>query len=304
MAVGLDARNHRKAREVRPARDDRSLGVLFARWRTAAWLGWSIESNWADPFTFIVYSVLRPLAAALTLGWMYRAVAGVALRPQAFASLFLGSAFHEYVTRMAVGMGWLIVEEREEYETMKYLYTSPVGIFTYLLGRTSTKFVLASVGCVLTLTIGWTLLGIRWNWAHLDWALLVPAFATGVVAALAIGVLLAGWALVLPRIAITMIEGVALALQLLCGVIFPIDLLPRGLQELSLALPLTWWYEAMRRLLLGHGSSARLAALGDGTVLAILVALTLLWVVIARLGYAALERRARRLGRLDQTTLF
>ena len=301
MAVGLEARDDR---DVRHARDDRSLRASLARLRTAAWLGWSIESNWAEPFVFIVYSVLRPLAAALTLGWMYRAVSGVALRPQVFASLFLGSAFHEYVTRMAVGMGWLIVEEREEFETMKYLYTAPVGILTYLLGRTATKFVIASVGCSLTLTIGWTLLGIRWHWTRLDWPLLLPAFAIGIVAALAIGVLLAGWALVLPRIAITMIEGVALALQLLCGVIFPIDLLPRGMQELSLALPLTWWYEAMRRLLLGHGSSARLAHLGDGTVVAILAALTAVWAVIGKLGYEALERRARRLGRLDQTTLF
>ena len=301
MAVGLDARGDGAAE---PARDDRSLRAWFARLRTAAWLGWSIESNWTEPFVFIVYSVLRPLAAALTLAWMYRAVAGVALRPQAFASLFLGSAFHEYVTRMAVGMGWLVVEEREEFETMKYLYTAPVGIFTYLLGRTATKFVIASVGCALTLTIGWTLLGIRWDWTHLDPPLLLVAFAAGITAALAIGVLLAGWALVLPRIAMTMIEGVALALQLLCGVIFPIDLLPRGIQELSLALPLTWWYEAMRRLLLGHGSSARLAHLGDGTVVAILVGLAAVWALIGKLGYDALERRARHLGRLDQTTLF
>jgi len=213
-------------------RDDRSLRVLFVRWRTAAWLGWSIESNWAEPFVFVVYSVLRPLAAALTLGWMYRAVVHVALRPQVFASLFLGAAFHEYVTRMAVGMGWLIVEEREEFEMMKAICIAPIGIFTYLLGRASTKFVIASVGCVLTLVIGWTLLGVRWSWTHLDYPLLVPAYVLGVTAAFSIGLLLSGWALVLPRIAITMIEGVALALQLLCGVIFPIDLLPRGLQEL------------------------------------------------------------------------
>lgn len=280
------------------------MRTLVARWRTAAWLGWQIESNWTDPFTFIVYSVLRPLASALVLAWMYRAAAGVALRPEAFASLFLGSAFHEYVTRMAVGMGWLVVEEREEYETMKYVVASPVGIFTYLLGRSTTKFAMASVGAVLTLTIGWTLLGVRWNWATLDVPMLVAAFVLGVSGALAIGFLLAGWALVLPRIAMTLIEGSAVALQLVCGVIFPIDLLPRGLQELSLALPLTWWYEAMRRLLLGHGASARLAPLGDGTVLGILAVLTVIWLALGRFGYRALETHARRLGRLDQTTMF
>jgi len=60
----------------------------------------------------------------------------------------------------------------------------------------------------------------------------------------------------------------------------------------------------MRRLLLGHGASHRLSALGDGTVVAILAVVTAVWAVGGRLGYAALERRARRLGRLDQTTLF
>lgn len=280
------------------------MRVFAARLRTAAWLGWQIESNWADPFTFVVYSVLRPLAAALILAWMFRAVAGEALRPEAFASLFLGSAFHEYVTRMAVGMGWLVVEEREEYETMKYVYTSPVGIFTYLLGRSTMKFVLATFGAVLTLGIGWWLVGVRWNWTTLDYPSLAAAFVLGVAASLSIGFLMAGWALVLPRIAMTMIEGCAVALQLLCGVLFPIDLLPRGVQELSLTIPLTWWYEMMRRLLLGAGASARLAPLADGAVLGIFAGVTVVWAVLARFGYDALERRARRLGRLDQTTLF
>src|SRR5437773_7881038 len=110
------------------------MRTLIARWRAATWLSWQIESNWADPFLFVVYSVLRPLATALLLGFMYRAVSRVALRPEAFAPLYLGSAFHEYVTRVSVGMGWILVEEREEYETLKYVYTSPVGIFVHLLG--------------------------------------------------------------------------------------------------------------------------------------------------------------------------
>ena len=28
---------------------------------TAAWLGWQIESNWADPFLFAIYSIARPI---------------------------------------------------------------------------------------------------------------------------------------------------------------------------------------------------------------------------------------------------
>jgi hypothetical protein len=70
--------------------------AVAARFRTAAWLGWQIEANWADPFTFIVYSVLRPLATALILAIMYRAVAGVATAGQAFLGFYVANAFHEY----------------------------------------------------------------------------------------------------------------------------------------------------------------------------------------------------------------
>ena len=119
-----------------------------------------------------------------------------------------------------------------------------------------------------------------------------------------LGFLVAGWALVLPRIAISVNEGIAVALYLMCGVIFPVDLLPRGLQEISLGLPFTYWYEALRRFLLGHGASAQLASWSDGALLGTLAASTLAFALLSRWGYLAMERRARQLGRLDQTTLF
>ncbi|MGH7742432.1 MAG: hypothetical protein ACRENS_10460, partial [Candidatus Eiseniibacteriota bacterium] len=91
---------------------------------------------------------------------------------------------------------------------------------------------------------------------------------------------------------------------LLCGVIFPIDLLPRALQDFTLALPFTLWYEALRRFILGHGASARIGAWSDGALLASLALSTLVFAALGRWGYRALETHARRLGRLDQTTTF
>jgi ABC-type polysaccharide/polyol phosphate export permease len=119
-----------------------------------------------------------------------------------------------------------------------------------------------------------------------------------------LGFLIAGWGLLLPRAAMAVNEGVALALYLLCGVIFPIDLLPRAIAVFSFALPFTYWYEALRRFLLGSGSSALLGAWSDATLLAALALSTLVFVLVSRWGYFALEREARRRGRLDQTTLF
>lgn len=280
------------------------MSSLLARVRTASWLGWQVESNWADPFLFVVYSVVRPLATSMILAGMYWAVSGRASNLDSFAGLYLANAFHIYVLQVVVGLGWVVVEDREDFETLKYVYTSPIGMFTYLFGRSTVRLTLATVSMILTLTVGWFALGVRWNWLTVPWGAALPTFLIGLVACVCLGFVVAGMALVLPRVAVVVNEGVALALYLLCGVIFPIDLLPRGLQELTLLLPFTYWYEGMRRFLLGEGASARIGAWSDGTLFLALLGSTVIFAFASRWGYLALERRARQLGRLDQTTMF
>jgi ABC-2 type transport system permease protein len=278
--------------------------ALVARLRASAWLGLQIESNWTDPFLFTAYAITHPLATALILAGMYWAVGGAVQGADTFRGLYLGSAFHNYVVMVLVGMGWMIVEEREEFETLKYVYTSPIGMFNYLAGRSLVKLALATLSTVLTLAVGWFLVGLRWDWAAVHWLPLVAALGLGVFATVSLGFFVAGFAMVMPRAAFTLNDGIAVALYLLCGVIFPVDLLPRVLQWVALALPFTWWYEALRRFLLGHGSSTLLNAWSDGALMLWLFATTLVFSVAAHLAYLALERRARQLGRLDQTTLF
>jgi ABC-2 type transport system permease protein len=235
---------------------------------------------------------------------MYWAVRGRAFGAPAFAALYLGNAFHIYVQQVLAGMGYVVVEEREEFETLKYVYASPVGFVTYLGGRGTVKLVLATLSLVLTLAVGWWFVGVRWDWAAVRWLPLGITWACGLVAVVELGFLVAGFALLLPRIAISFNESIVVALYLLCGVIFPIDLLPGWMQRVAMALPFTWWYEGLRRFVLGHGASARLAAWSDAWLIAIVAGSTLVFSLLARRGFHALEHRARRLGRLDQTSLF
>lgn len=284
-----------------------SMGALRAslvRARTAAWLGWQVESNWVDPALFGIYVLARPLATALILALMYRAVSGHGADATVFAGFFVANAFHAYVNTVLVGMGWVVFEEREEYETLKYVYISPVGMFTYLAGRSLVKFSLATVSVLVTLAVGWWLLGVRWEWAAVQWLPLAASLAAGLASTLFLGFLLAGWSLVLARAAMVALEGTALASYLLCGVIFPVDLLPRPLQAVALSLPFTWWYEALRRFLAGQGTRGLMERFTDTQILLGLGAMTLVFAALARWGYFAFERRARALGRLDQTTLF
>lgn len=272
--------------------------------RVAVWLGWKAEANWADPMTFVIYSLARPLALALILAGMYWAVSGGAPQKETFILFWVANAFHEYVTRMVVAMGWVVVDDREQYETLRQIVTAPMGMFTYLWGRTAVKFAQASLSVVLILAMGWWLLGLRWDWAAVQWGPLALAFALGLVAVIHCGFAVAGAALLLPQAAMSINESVGISLYLLAGVIFPIDLLPAWLQPLTLALPFTWWYEAVRRFIVGHGASERLAAVPDGALLGALAATTLVFSLAARWAYAAAEHRARKLGRIDQTTLF
>lgn len=279
------------------------MRAFVVKARAAAWLGWQIESNWADMLTFAVYSLLRPLGTALILTGMYWAVAGSAARPEIFAAFYIGNAFHEYVVRVLIGMGWVVVEEREEYETLKYVYASPVGMLTYLWGRASIKILLATGSVALVLATGW-LLGVRWTWSEVRWLQLAVAFPLGLVATVFLGFLVAGWALLLPRIAIGLNEGIAVSLYLLSGVIYPVDLLPAGIKQVALALPFTYWYEALRRFLLGHGASPMLSAWSDAHLIGVLALSTAVFAFVAHRGYGLLEHRAREQGRLEVSTLF
>jgi len=41
--------------------------------RWSAWLGWQIESNWADPWLFLLYLVVKPVCGSLMLVCMFYA---------------------------------------------------------------------------------------------------------------------------------------------------------------------------------------------------------------------------------------
>lgn len=281
-----------------------AMSAALQRLRASAWLGWQIEGNWADPTMFAIYVVARPLATALMLVAMYKAVGGAHADHALFAGFYLANAFHNYVNFVVVGMGWAVFEEREEYETLKYVYAAPIGLFTYLAGRSSVKFTLATISIALILTLGWLGLGIHIDFAAVRWGPLAATVVLGLAATLFVGFFVAGLCLVLTRAAITVIEGLTVAFYLLAGVIFPLDLLPGALRAVALALPFTWWYEALRRFTLGRGASEQLARFTDGQLLAIFAGLTLLTAIAAWAGFGALDHRARRLGRVDQTTLF
>ena len=275
-----------------------TLPDAWRSFRTAIGLGWAIESNWSDPFLFAIYTLAKPLAAAMILVLMFQVVTGGS-NTEFLQFLIVGSALWNVVFGVMAGLVQSILEDRERYRMIKYVVVTPTSLFPFLLGRSLARVLISLVAVALTLSVGVFLLGVE---LRPNLVILIPSMIIGTLAVLALGIFMAGWCLQLRQEAWSYPEAIAGGLYLVSGAIFPIDILPSFIQPIAYALPTTWWLEASRRGLLGHGSPGQLGTIPDATVMLILVATTVITVPLALIAFAWFMKRARQAGLLDMVT--
>lgn len=284
----------------------RSESALASWWRTvrvAYWLGWQVESNWTDPLLFFIYSIARPLGGALILVFMYFVVSPGG-RGDMLGFFLVGTAFWPFVIAGMMGMAWGIISDREHWKTLKYVYTSPISYRAYLVGRSLAQATSATAATAITLLFGrWVLhVPLHMNTMNIPYALV--SFALGITSIIALGFVVVSAAMSISGEAWRMPEGVGAALYLVCGAIFPVTVLPAVLQNVAKAIPLTWWLEGMRRALLGSDVVRSFPWASDAQVLAMLAALTAIWLAAGALVFSYAEQRARVLGILDRESGF
>jgi ABC-2 type transport system permease protein len=282
-----------RARSIRGV----TLTDAWRSFRTAIGLGWAVESNWSDPFLFAIYTIAKPLAAALILVVMFQVITGG--QGQEFLQyLVVGSALWNLVFGVLNGLVLGILEDRERYRMMKYVVVTPTSLFPFLLGRSTARVLISFIAVAVTLLVGVVFLGIELRPS----LLIVPATLLGMVAIIGLGLIMAGWCLQLRQEAWSYPEAIAGALYLVSGAVFPIDILPSFIRPLAYAFPTTWWLEASRRALLGHGAPGSMAGLSDAVVFAALVVSTAIMAPLAYLAFSWFIRRARQAGLLDMVT--
>jgi len=275
-----------------------TLGDAWRSFRTAIGLGWAIESNWSDPFLFAIYTMAKPLAAAGILVVMFQVITQ-GQNTEFLQFLIVGSALWNVVFGVMSGLVQSILEDRERYRMIKYVVVTPTSLFPFLLGRSLARVVVSFVAVILTMLVGIMFLDVQ---LQPNLLYLIPATVLGVMAVMALGVFMAGWCLQLRQEAWSYPEAIAGALYLISGAIFPIDILPAFLHPIAYASPTTWWLEASRRGLLGHGSPGTLGDLSDGTVMLLLTVSTAIVIPVALAAFAWFMQRARQAGLLDMTT--
>jgi ABC-2 type transport system permease protein len=290
------------------------MTAAWRSFRTAVRLGWLVEANWTDPFLFFIYSVAKPIASALILVFMVDVISGGRADARVRAFVVIGTALWSFVTTGIAGLAQSLLEDRERYRMLKYLYVSPNEFFILMLGRGTARIGIAAFAAAITLAFGVIVLGIPFDVGRVDWILLVLSMGLGLVGVLGLAVLLAATIMQTRQDAWSYPEAVAGALFLMVGAVFPMAVLPAPVQVVGLVMPLSWWLEGVRQALFpgvlsaigGDGSlwtsATGTAAPTGGVILLALAVSAFIGAGLSLLAFRWSDHRARSRGLLDLTS--
>ena len=282
------------------------MNLTLIQLAAAAKIGWAAESNWTRLPLFILYSATRPLAVCLILYFLFRAITGDPSNQSQFVAVYVGSAFFTMVISITAALSWVIIEDREHYQLIRYVYITPMRLFVYMIGRALPILGISLSSLLIIWLFGWLVLSLPIGPAHIDWLLMAPTFVLGLVTTGALGLLFAGFVLVTARHSMLLAEGTGAMFLLVCGVIYPVDIMPRWIAWLADVLPMTYWMEMVRRSFgltdLAVPFSKTMAGWSDGGLLAVFAAATAALVAVAVWSFRRLEHAAKSRGKLDQAT--
>jgi ABC-2 type transport system permease protein len=281
--------------------------------RTALLLGWRVESNWTDPTLFLIYTVVKPIASMLLLVVMIGIIGGTS-SAEMKTFVVIGSALWAMLVAGIAGPAWSVLEDRERYRMLKYLYVSPATFLVLLTGRGGARLAAGAMGTAVAFLFAVVFLGLRVDLAAVNWPLLAVCLVMGLVPILALGILLAAVCLQTRQESWSYPDAFAGALFLVSGVVFPIAVLPNPIEVLGLANPVTWWLDGVRLAVVPEGPSSiggpnslwtavTGSAAPDAPTVVIALFLTGAIVTLAATAiFRWSDRRARDQGLLDRTT--
>jgi ABC-2 type transport system permease protein len=278
--------------------------MIWRSLKTATWLGWQIESNWASPWLFALYSIIKPLTAAAILVVMFGMATQANFASPAFSYMYIGNAFYMYVAAVMGGMAQAVIDDRERFRTLKSMYVAPVDIPMYLVGRGVARFLTASLAVLVTIVFGVLFLHLQVSFFEVRWGLFALGLLIGACMLAMMGLTLASIVMTIAHGSWLVGEAVAAALYLFCGAVFPIDVLPVVIRPVGYLMPATYWLELIRRALVGRVAHEfpTLTGVSDLQLVSILVMLTLALAVIAASTFRRCNYIARERGLIDRTT--
>ncbi len=283
------------------------MNTYWRTFKTAAWLGWEMDSNWTEPWLFMVYSVVKPVAGAFILVLMYTVFAILFGRTDlsAFSYMYVGNSFFIFVASTLFGTFQVIQADREWYQTIRYVYISPISYYVYILGRAASKIAVAAFAVLITLLFGVLFLDVQIHLSLVSLPMFLVSLVLGLAVLLAIGICLGGISFLTAKHTHGLAEGIPGLFYVFCGVLFPLSVLPDWGQAAGRAIPLTYWFDITRRLISPSlDIDTTLQGYDDLGILMLLLVSSLAFFVLSILIFKMGEYFARKAGKIDMTTSY
>jgi len=219
-----------------------------------------------------------------------------------FVYTYIGNAFFMYVYMVLFGISWVIHEDREHYQMLKYVFIAPRKMYYYLAGRGVAKLAITTFSVLVTLAFGIWVLKIPVDLTEVNYLALGSGLFLGLLCIAALGVILAALSMVTAHHSFYLTEGIAGLFYLISGAIYPIDVLPGWLQTLAQAFPLTYWIELIRRSMNVPLQSQVLSVYSWQELFLVLLISTLVLLIASHYIYRIFERISVKYGLVDRLT--
>jgi ABC-2 type transport system permease protein len=202
--------------------------------------------------------------------------------------ILLGTIIGNYVSAVFWGMGYSLKNEMDS-GVLESNWMTPMSRPLLLVGRTLASLATTTVTGTGVLLLGWLFFGFRVTGSLLA---AVAAVAPMLIALYGFGFAFAALVLLM-REPNTLIDVSDFAVGMMSGRQFPVNVLPRFLLPISLALPLTYGFDAVRGYLLNTKTIMPLRY-----EIVILLIFMGVMVPVGYVVFKVVERRCRALGTL------
>jgi len=204
--------------------------------------------------------------------------------------ILVGSVLSNYIQTVFWGIGYALKNDMDS-GVLESTWLTPVPRPLLLVGRTLTSLLTTTIISIAMLLIGWLLFGFQPTgnlWMALLAALpmLVGLYGFGMAFAAIV---------LLMRDANTLVDTSSYLVSLFSGSQFPVQALPRFLLPVSLALPLTYGYDAVRGFLL---DTTTIIPIPYEMALLVVFMFVILWLGLRI--FENMERKVRVRGTLGQ----
>ncbi len=262
------------------------------------YIGLQIESNWTRKWAWLLYVAVYPVGSFLAVLILYGAFGqNAGLLPYAL----YGTTLYYSLSMVFFDMAYSVHDDREHYQTLKYIFLSGTSYRTYLCGRAATRYLIALAGIAINMCWLVPVLGLPF---HMQWGYLTVGLLLGYLVAAGLGMCVASVFLLTVKLDVDVVEALFGGMLVVSGALFPPTALPAAAAKLAEFVPMSSYIELMRRAISGQALTSFLSTLSMGQLLTNVAISAIALFVLGSILVSFGSRQAQRKGYIDVTTAF